>query len=567
MRSRKYLFTTAAMFVFILTAFLFSNCGNTGGEKMTADFQDFLKDYHEKVIPLSRKLNLAYFNATTTGKDEHYKEYEKLGILMSKIHSDKEAFSRVKKIYESGTVTDPILKRQLEVIYHSYLDKQIDEAKLEKMIAKQTAIEQKFSTFRARIGTQEFTDNEIEEILKSSKSSAEVREAWLASKQVGQAIAGDVLELVRMRNAAAKALGFSNYHAMQLELSEQDPQQIEKLFDELDDLTRDAFAGVKNKIDEHLAKRFRISKAELMPWHYQNRFFQEAPKIYSVDLDQFYRDKDVVKIAEKFYAGIALPIDDLVKNSDLYEREGKYQHAYCTDIDREGDVRVVCNVKPNYGWMSTVLHEFGHAVYDKYHDRSLAWVIREPAHAFTTEAIAILFERQAANPQWMRHSLGISEAEVRRIKTDCYNSLRLERLVFSRWAQVMYRFEKRMYENPDQDLNKLWWDLVEKYQMIRRPANRNQPDWAAKIHVALYPAYYHNYLMGDLLASQLQHYINENVLGEAADSMVARAEVGQYLSEKVFKPGSKYTWNEMIRQATGEPLTARYFARQYVNAD
>ena len=24
-----------------------------------------------------------------------------------------------------------------------------------------------------------------------------------------------------------------------------------------------------------------------------------------------------------------------------------------------------------------------------------------------------------------------------------------------------------MYENPDQDLNKLWWDLVEKYQMAQ----------------------------------------------------------------------------------------------------
>ena len=42
-------------------------------------------------------------------------------------------------------------------------------------------------------------------------------------------------------------------------------------------------------------------------------------------------------------------------------------------------------------------------------------------------------------------------------------------LIFSRWCQVMLRFEKGMYENPDQDLNKLWWDLVEKYQLLKRP--------------------------------------------------------------------------------------------------
>ena len=41
--------------------------------------------------------------------------------------------------------------------------------------------------------------------------------------------------------------------------------------------------------------------------------------------------------------------------------------------------------------------------------------------------------------------------------------LRNQLLIFSRWCQVMLRFEKELYGNPNQDLNKLWWDLVEKY--------------------------------------------------------------------------------------------------------
>lgn len=71
----------------------------------------------------------------------------------------------------------------------------------------------------------------------------------------------------------------------------------------------------------------------------------------------------------------------------------------------------------------------------------------------------------------------------------------------------MYRFEQQMYQNPDQDLNALWRDLVEKYQMIKRPANRNEPDRATKIHIATSPCYYHNYLLGELLASQLYYHI------------------------------------------------------------
>src|ERR1017187_6945606 len=89
--------------------------------------------------------------------------------------------------------------------------------------------------------------------------------------------------------------------------------------------------------------------------------------------------------------------------------------------------------------------------------------------------------------------------------------LRYQLLIFSRWCQVMLRFEKGMYENPEQDLNKLWWDTVEKYQMIRRPAGRNAPDYGSKYHIVGAPVYYHNYMMGELFASQVHHTIARKV--------------------------------------------------------
>ena len=103
--------------------------------------------------------------------------------------------------------------------------------------------------------------------------------------------------------------------------------------------------------------------------------------------------------------------------------------------------------------------------------------------------------------------------------------------------------------------------------MIKKPEGRNEPDWAAKIHVALYPAYYHNYMLGELLASQLHHHIVHNVLMLESDkdvSYVGRKEVGDFIHKKVFEPGAVYHWSEMIRRATGEPLTPKYFVEQFV---
>jgi peptidyl-dipeptidase A len=176
--------------------------------------------------------------------------------------------------------------------------------------------------------------------------------------------------------------------------------------------------------------------------------------------------------------------------------------------------------------------------------------------------------RLASNATWMQSMLKIDDKEKQKISEESFKMLRLEQLVFSRWAQVMYNFEKGMYANPDQDLNKLWWDLVEKYQMMKRPEGRNEPDWATKTHIATSPCYYHNYLLGELLASQLNNYIVTNII-KGNDfknpSYVNNKEIGNYFIEKVFKPGRKYYWNEMIEKATGEKLTAKYYAKQFVD--
>ncbi|NWF89652.1 MAG: M2 family metallopeptidase [Ignavibacteriaceae bacterium] len=534
---------------------------------MTQELRNFIIKFEEKAAVAYSENALAYFNATISVKTEDYNKSSELQIKYNKIFSNKDDFALLKKIKESNSINDEPLKRQLDVLFRAYSKYQIDEKKLEEIVKLGTDIENRYSTFRAEVGGIKLTDNQIEEKLKNSTDSKILQETWLASKKIGNAVAKDILKLVKMRNETAKELGYSNYHEMSLKLSEQDPKEIDLIFDDLFERTKGVFAQVKNEMDEFLARRYKISKNELMPWHYQNRFFQEAPKIYAVDLDSYYKNEDVVELTKNYYNGIGLNIDDMLAKSDLYEKEGKYQHAYCTDIDRNGDVRVVCNVKPNYNWMNTMLHEYGHAVYSKYISRNLPWTLREEAHTFTTEAIAMLFGRFASNPQWLADVVGISKEEQEKIADASFKSLRLEQLVFSRWAQVVYRFEKSMYENPDQDLNKLWWDLVEKYQLLKRPENRNEPDWASKIHIALYPAYYHNYMLGELLASQLSFYINKNLLNSndpMTESFKDNAMVGNYLKEKIFAVGNGLYWNEMIEKATGEKLTAKYYAEQFI---
>jgi len=525
---------------------------------------DFLRSLEKEIAPVYTEWNKSYFEATISGKDEDYSKVSENELAYSRILADKARFEQVKQYREEPAIKDSLIRRELDVLYNTMIRYQIDTLKLKKLIDAQVAIEKKFSTFRVNIDRKALSDNEIDSMLVNSKNSAELEKVWTASKEIGVAVAEDVKSLVVLRNEIAHDLGYSNYHEMALKTSDQNPAEILKLFDELDDLTRDAFINLKNLMDMALAQQLKISAEKLMPWHYQNRFFQEAPKIYEADLDKYYADKDILVVAKNYYEGIGLEVQDILDKSDLYEKPGKYQHAYCTSIDRAGDVRVVANCRNNQQWMNTMLHELGHAVYDKYIDNTLPFALREPAHSFTTEAIANFFGNLASNATWMNRNLGLSTEETDKIAGDARLYARLEKLVFSRWCQVMFRFEKSMYENPGQDLNALWWDLVEQYQLLKRPEGRDNPDWASKIHVASYPCYYHNYMLGDLLAAQLNAFMEENILGEKDPGYTGHTEIGAYLRENVFKPGSRYYWNEMIERATGEKLTARHYAGQYV---
>jgi peptidyl-dipeptidase A len=119
--------------------------------------------------------------------------------------------------------------------------------------------------------------------------------------------------------------------------------------------------------------------------------------------------------------------------------------------------------------MDTMLHELGHAIYDQHIDFNLPSPLVSPAHTFVTEAIAMFFGRLASDAQRIQDMLHISDEEKEKISSVAKKTSRLKQLLFSRRAQVMYRFEKALYNNPEQDLDTLWRDLVENYQGLVRP--------------------------------------------------------------------------------------------------
>lgn len=521
-------------------------------------------DHETRIRPVEIAASRAWWDANVSGADEAFKLKEEAENKLDALLSDRERFEKIKKL--DGKVKDPQLARQIRVLYLQSLPKQVEPELLKQMVARGNAIEKRFGVFRAKVDGKELADSEVRKILKQSRDSKERRAVWEASKEVGREVEEELRTLVGLRNKAARELGFADYHAMQLEINEQNQAEVIKLFDDLDELTREPFAAAKRRIDAKLAEIYSIGVDELQPWHYQDPYFQEAPAIYKTNLDAAYAKADIPALCRKFYEGIGLPIDDVLERSDLYEKPGKNPHAFCTDIDREGDVRVLANIVPNEYWMGTMLHELGHSVYSsKNIPRELPYILRTDAHILATEGVAMMFERFSKSAEWLEQ-MGVKVEDPKAFNEAGEQMRRDKLLIFSRWCQVMLRFEKGLYNDPSQDLNSLWWELVEKYQLIKRPEGRDAPDYASKIHIVVAPAYYHNYMMGELFACQVNHTIAREVL-KITDakhaSYVGRKDVGRYMKERVFAPGRMLTWNELTKFATGEPLTPKAFAADF----
>ena len=530
---------------------------------MSADkeLQAFIERHVAVVAPLSRELALADWEMQTTSSPESTERVAMLRERLTNLYADPTEYAFLQSLNDRP-FEDSQLARQHLLLRNGYLANQIAPDVIAEMIALEVGIEETFNTFRATVGGEQVSDNTLDDLLLSSHDVALRREAWEASQTVGAAVSERVLQLVRLRNREARRLGFADFYVMGLELQELNPDRLFALLDDLQARSQPLWQTYKAEMDAQLAAQFHTTPAALRPWHYHNRFFQE-PGPGEADLDRFFVDKNLEKLTGDFFAAIGLPVDDLLKIADLYERPGKCQHAFCTHIDRAGDVRVLCNNRPNERWMSTTLHEFGHAVYDKFLDPALPYLLRDPAHIMTTEAIALFMGRLTKNADWLVAYAGVAPEEAARIAAAARRETRDHLLVFMRWCFVMAHFERALYQDPDQDLNTLWWTLKAKYQNLTPPENRHAPDWAAKIHLASSPVYYHNYQLGEMVASQLLHHLTTQVLaGEPASALVTSPKVGAYMENALFRPGDIVPWEVWLERATGEPLTPGYFVAQ-----
>src|SRR5437867_4734890 len=95
----------------------------------------FIAEHEASIRPLEKAVNLAWWNANLSGKDEDFKIKEQAQNKLDESLADKERFAELKTIKQLK-LRDLLLAREIDVLYLMYLEKQVDPELLKKITAK-----------------------------------------------------------------------------------------------------------------------------------------------------------------------------------------------------------------------------------------------------------------------------------------------------------------------------------------------------------------------------------------------------------------------------------------------
>jgi carboxypeptidase Taq len=256
-----------------------------------------------------------------------------------------------------------------------------------------------------------------------------------------------------------------------------------------------------------------------------------------------------------------------------------------------GDIRVTTRFDANdpFSGLLGAVHETGHAMYDlglpqKWRDQPVG---RDRGLALE-ESQSLLFEMnlcrsrsfvqylkplmekylQVSGPEWSEENLYRHLIRVKRslIRMDA------DELTYPVHIMLRYELEKRILEGslPVADLPEAWNANLEQRLNIRPTSDLD--GCLQDIHWAVgHFGYFPSYVLGAVIAGQL----NEALRSErpSLDAEIAAGQFGgvmDWLRDNVHGVGARLPVQELIKQATGKPLTAsaylRYLETKYLEA-
>jgi oligoendopeptidase F len=402
--------------------------------------------------------------------------------------------------------------------------------------------------------------NPSEAARKSSHDALMALEHWV--------LANGFLDIVKKRNAFARAQGYANYFDYKVEKNEQ--MSADHLFSILDDFE----ARTRDANERALGDLQKNHGADVVkPWNLRFTISGDVTR----QLDPYLTfGKGLERWVESFRR-LGIQYRGATMQLDLLERTGKYQNGFChgpipSFVDAKGQwvagqINFTANAQPDQVGsgaraINTLFHEGGHAAHFANVTQNSPCFSQEfaPTSMAYAETQSMFCDSLLDDADWLKRYARNAKGEA------IPDALILERIesaqpfaaFVERGILVVPYFERALYQMGDAEL------AAEQVLKLARACEQRILGVATGPRPLLSiphllnqesAASYHGYLLANMAVYQTRAYF-ERQYGYLADNPA----IGPALSEHYWSRGNGISHNDTLLSLTGEPFNAKYLA-------
>jgi hypothetical protein len=534
--------------------------------------QTHLDDLADEYLRLHQKKERLFWT-TKMGTSQDHEAYEQAEVATRRFLGDAGRLAALRDLSRQPMTEDQrkVLEGWIEFFARNTLEGEEAQQHEKAMIEAEGALERHRTAMElgyVQPASGEFVRASslvLGNMLRSDPDEARRKAAWEGLRSIETFVLDHgFCDIVRRRNALARALGHVDYYEYKVRKDEGFSKA--RLFELLDDLvarTTDAARAELNTLKD------RDGIDGTLPWNYT---YLTSGSL-AAEKEPYFQFEDSLERWGRSFAAMGIRYRSASLTLDLVDRPGKYEngfmHGPTPAFRRRGqwlpaEINFTANAVPGqvgagHVAMVTLFHEGGHAAHfanvvtdapcfsQEFAPTSTAFAETQSMFMDSLLSDADWQSRYACDAQGRPIPFELIERDLRQRQPSLASGLR-------RMLTICY-FEKAMYELGDDEITPdrllrlareverdlLFFELGSPRPILSVPHLLSNDS----------SAYYHGYVLATMALEQTKdHFLR--TYGHIVDN----PRIGPDLAQKYWEPGNAIGFFDYVERLTGEPLSA-----------
>lgn len=419
---------------------------------------------------------------------------------------------------------------------------------------------------------------QLEDLMANSRDPAQLKDAWIGWHKQAISYKDSYAQYVALSNRGAREMGYADTGALwrsQYDMpSEEFAAETERLWQQVKPLYDSLHLYVRLKLRQTYGPDV-VPKDGPIPAHlFGNMWSQTWDNLYpilkpqgqntSLDVGEVLKERKIdavqmTRFAEGFYTSLGmekLP-ESFYANSMLVKPRDREVvcHASAWDIDSLTDVRIKMCINQTTEDFTTIHHELGHIYYGLAY-RKQPSLFRNGANDGFHEAIGDTIAL-SMTPEYLKKIGLLNEVPDASQDIGVLLHKALEKVAFLPFGYLVDQWRWQVYSGKvaPKDYDKVWWELREKYQGIKRPAPMEEGgfDAGAKYHVPA-DTPYARYFVADILQFQFHRALcrEAGYTGPLNRCSIFENKQAGAKYQAMLSMGQSRPWPEALKKVAGE---------------